>query len=173
MRTYIRNRTAGGLYFFTVNLADRRENALLVDRIDNLREAFRKTFATHPTIMEAIVILPDHLHCIWQLPPGDDGYSTRWRLIKSHFSRSLDVDEHRSASRLRKGERGIWQRRYWEHLVRDDEDYARHLDYIHYNPVKHGLVTRVKDWPHSTFSRWVAQGIYPEDWADGGSNAMG
>ncbi|MDR2239209.1 MAG: transposase [Zoogloeaceae bacterium] len=165
MRTYLRNRTAGGLYFFTVNLAERGENTLLVDRVAQLREAFRDTLKAHPAIMDAAVILPDHLHCIWQLPPGDDGYPTRWRLIKSHFSRALAPDEYRSASRLRKGERGIWQRRYWEHLIRDDEDYARHVDYIHYNPVKHGLTARAKDWPHSTFSRWVARGIYTENWA--------
>jgi putative transposase len=165
MRTYIRNRTPGGLYFFTVNLTERHGNTLLIDWIDYLREAFRRTFATHPTIVNAAVVLPDHLHCIWQLPPDDDDYPTRWRLIKSHFSRRLESSERRSESRLRKGERGIWQRRYWEHLIRDEQDYARHVDYIHYNPVKHGLVMRVKDWPYSTFSRWVRQGVYTEAWA--------
>ncbi|MCL2523756.1 MAG: transposase [Betaproteobacteria bacterium] len=165
MRTYLRNRTPGGLYFFTVNLAERHGNTLLIDKIDPLREAFRQTIATHPFVMDAVVILPEHLHCIWQLPLGDDNYSTRWRLIKSHFSHSLEPGEERSKSRLRKGERGIWQRRYWEHLIRDEEDYARHVDYIHYNPVKHGLVAQVKDWPYSTFFRWMKQGVYTEAWA--------
>jgi putative transposase len=164
MRTYLRNRTPGGLYFFTVNLAERRGNTLLIDEIEHLRAAFRQTFAAHPVTMDAIVILPEHLHCIWQLPPDDEAYPTRWRLIKAHFSRLLESGEYRSRSRVRKGERGIWQRRYWEHLIRDEQDYARHVDYIHYNPVKHGLVTQAKDWPYSTFSRWVAQGIYAPDW---------
>jgi len=167
MRTYLRNRTPGGLYFFTVNLAERRGNTLLTDKIAYLREAFRRTFAAHPTVMDAVVVLPDHLHCIWQLPPGDDGYATRWRLIKSHFSRLLEPGERRSASRLRKGERGIWQRRYWEHTIRDERDYARHVDYIHYNPVKHGLVELVSQWPYSTFSRWVRQGVYDQAWEGG------
>jgi len=165
MRSYLRNRTSGGLYFFTVNLAERRGNTLLIDRIDYLREAFRWTFATHPVIMDAAVILPDHLHCIWQLPSDDDDYPTRWRLIKSYFSHRLEPVERCSESRLRKGERGIWQRRYWEHLIRDDRDYAQHADYIHYNPVKHGLVAQAKDWPYSTFSRWVERGIYTKTWA--------
>ena len=151
--------------FFTVNLAERHGNTLLTDRINHLREAFRRTFATHPVIMNAAVVLPEHLHCIWQLPPGDDDYPVRWRLIKSHFSRLVESGERRSESRLRKGERGIWQRRYWEHLIRDDRDYARHVDYIHYNPIKHGLVAQAADWPYSTFSRWVRRGVYTEAWA--------
>jgi putative transposase len=173
MRTYIRDRTPGGLYFFTVNLAERRGNTLLVDRIDCLRAAFRETFATYPAVMDAVVILPEHLHCIWQLPPGDDAYPTRWRLIKSRFSRWLEPGERRTESRLHKGERGIWQRRYWEHLIRDEQDYARHVDYIHYNPVKHGLVARAKDWPYSTFSRWVGRGVYHENWGNDGSCGVG
>ena len=164
MRTYIRDRTSGGTYFFTVNLAERRGNTLLIDRIDHLRAAFRETLAIYPVLMDAIVILPDHLHCIWRLPLGDDGYPTRWRLIKSHFSRGLEPGERRSESRLRKGERGIWQRRYWEHLIRNDQDYSRHVDYIHYNPVKHGLVAQPRDWPYSTFSHWIERGVYTENW---------
>ncbi|MFT3756824.1 MAG: transposase [Pseudoxanthomonas sp.] len=167
MRTYLRNRTLGGLYFFPVNLAERGGNTLLTDNIDFLRESFRKTLVDHPVVMDAIVVLPDHLHCLWHLPEGDDNYASRWRLIKARFSQSLAKGERRSASRLRKGERGIWQRRYWEHLIRDEEDYARHVDYIHYNPVKHGHVTRVVDWPYSTFSRWVERGVYSRDWGTG------
>jgi putative transposase len=160
------------MYFFTVNLAERRENSLLIDKIDDLRIAFGQTFATHRTVMEAVVILPEHLHCIWQLPPGDDNYCTRWRLIKSYFSRRQEPGERRSESRLRQGERGIWQRRYWEHRIRDEQDYARHVDYIHYNPVKHGLVARVQDWPYSTFYRWVERGVYTETWGGDGVVSM-
>ena len=164
MRTYLRNRTPGGLYFFTVNLAERRGNTLLTDQIAHLREAFRTTLAVHPVSVEAIVVLPDHLHCLWRMPEGDDDYATRWRLIKARFSASLPAGEQVSRSRLRKGERGIWQRRYWEHLVRDEMDRARHLDYIHYNPVKHGHAAHARDWPHSSFARWVKRGAYAEDW---------
>jgi putative transposase len=99
------------------------------------------------------------------MPEGDADFATRWRLIKSAFSRRLPLDERISASRAAKGERGIRQRRYWEHTIRNENDFARHVDYIHINPVKHGLVTRVRDWPHSTFHRMVERGIYPEDWA--------
>ena len=115
MRTYIRSRSKNGVYFFTVNLAKRKQNDLLVRHIDNLRQAFQYTKQRHPMIIEAIVVLPEHLHCIWRLPEGDDDYSLRWRLIKSHFSRSIEKGERISDSRLRKTERGLWQRRYWEH----------------------------------------------------------
>ena len=164
MRTYLRNRTPAGLYFFTVNLAERHGNTLLTDQVACLREAFRSTLTSHPGVMEAVVILPDHLHCLWQMPEGDDDYAKRWRLIKSRFSAAIPPSERRSESRLRKGERGIWQRRYWEHLIRDEADRVRHLDYIHYNPVKHGHVARAGDWPHSSFARWVERGAYADDW---------
>lgn len=165
MRTYTRARFAGGTYFFTINLATRRGNDLLVKHIADLREAFRRTRADHPFIIEAVVVLPDHLHCLWRLPPRDDDFSTRWRLIKARFSRAIATGERISRSRRRKGERGIWQRRYWEHVVRDETDYARHMDYIHFNPVKHGYVRSARDWPHSSFHRLVAQGVYPAGWA--------
>jgi putative transposase len=167
MRTYLRHRKPGGLYFFTVNLAVRQGNTLLVDQIEALRSAFFHTLRDFPATLDAIAVLPDHLHCLWQMPEGDDNFETRWRLIKSRFSRAIDKGERRSESRLKKGERGIWQRRYWEHIIRDEEDYARHVDYIHYNPVKHGYVQQAKDWPYSSFSRWVAQGIYTENWGAG------
>jgi len=124
----------------------------------------------HPFQIDGIVILPDHLHTLWTLPEGDDDYSLRWRQIKSAFSRRLDEGETVSASRSRKRERGVWQRRFWEHTIRDDEDFARHLDYIHYNPVKHGHVKRVADWPYSSFHRHVQQGIYSLEW--GGVNVV-
>ncbi|MGQ0591444.1 MAG: REP-associated tyrosine transposase [Gammaproteobacteria bacterium] len=165
MRTYQRARMAGGCYFFTVNLALRRDNHLLLRHIADLRRAFRVTRRDHPFSIEAIVVLPDHLHCLWQLPPGDDDFPTRWRLIKARFSRCVESGESVSRRRERKGERGLWQRRYWEHLIRDDEDHRRHMDYIHFNPVKHGHVRSVNDWPYSSFHRCVMQGVYPADWA--------
>jgi putative transposase len=164
MRTYVRARIQGGCYFFTVNLAKRRGNDLLIRQIDDLRTAFRETRKVHPFTVDGIVVLPDHLHGLWQLPDGDDDFPLRWRLIKSRFSLRIDTGERTSSSRVRKGERGIWQRRYWEHAIRDERDYQTHLDYIHYNPVKHGLVHATKDWPYSSFHRYVKQGVYPLDW---------
>jgi putative transposase len=136
----MRSSVPGGTYFFTVNLAERHETSLLIDHIDSLRKAFAATRRERPFRLDAIVVLPDHLHCLWRLPTGDRDFSTRSRLIKSRFSREIERNEQRNPSRRRKGERGIWQRRYWEHLIRDDEDYRRHADYIHFNPVKHGHV---------------------------------
>ena len=164
MTSYRRNFVQGGNFFFTVNLADRRRR-LLVEHIDLLRHAFREVHQRHPFSIEAMVVLPDHLHAIWTLPDGDRDFSVRWRLIKAGFSRQLPAGEQISLSRAAKAERGIWQRRYWEHTLRDDEDFARHLDYIHFNPVKHGHVARACDWPCSSFHRWVRLGAYPEDWA--------
>lgn len=164
MTNYRRSNVAGVSYFFTVNLADRSQ-ALLTEHIGLLREAFKYARKRHPFMIDAIVVLPEHLHTIWTLPDGDGDFSLRWRLIKTAFSRGLPDVEYRSASRHSKGERGIWQRRYWEHLLRDEADFARHVDYIHINPVKHGWVSRVADWPHSSFHRYVQAGILPEDWA--------
>jgi putative transposase len=161
---YRRNFVSGGSYFFTVNLAERRLR-LLVDRVDLLRQGFRYVRRRHPFDIEAIVVLPDHLHTIWTLPENDSDYALRWRLIKSAFSRSLAKGERISPSRADKGERGTWQRRYWEHTLRDEGDFARHADYIHYNPVKHGYASRVRDWRHSSFRRMVRLGVYPLDWA--------
>jgi len=135
MTNYRRNFIRGASFFFTVNLADRRSR-LLIERVDLLRGAFRYTRARHPFVIEAIVVLPDHLHAIWTLPDGFADFALRWRLIKSAFSRALPHRERISESRTAKGERGIWQRRYWEHTLRDEKDFARHVDYIHYNPVK-------------------------------------
>jgi putative transposase len=130
-----------------------------------LRAAFRETKRDHPFTIDAIVVLPDHLHALWTMPDGDADFATRWRLIKTGFSRRVPAGERISESRAAKGERGIWQRRYWEHTIRDENDFARHIDYIHIHPIKHGYVTRVGDWPHSSFHRMVKLGIYPEDWA--------
>ena len=161
---YRRNFVPGGSFFFTVNLADRRLG-LLVEHVDYLRAAFRKVRQRHPFTVDAIVVLPDHLHAVWTLPEGDADFAMRWRQIKSGFSRSLPAVEQISRSRAAKGERGIWQRRYWEHTIRDEDDFIRHDDYVHINPLKHGHVRRVIDWPYSSFHRLVRLGIYPEDWA--------
>jgi putative transposase len=160
---YRRAWTPGRTFFFTVNLADRRSQ-LLIEQVETLRMAFRQVRSRHPFIIYAVAILPDHLHAIWTLPPGDDDFAGRWALIKAGFSRSLLMTEAISASRRKKGERGIWQRRFWEHRIRDEEDFARHVDYIHWNPVKHGHVQRAIDWPWSSIHRYVRQGDLPTEW---------
>jgi len=167
MTDYRRARVPGAMWFFTVGLVERKGNRLLVENVDALRSAFRVVQARHPFRMDAAVVMPDHLHCIWSLPEGDADYSTRWALIKAAFSRSLAPGERRSSSRAKRGERGIWQRRFWEHLIRNEEDYRRHVDYVHWNPVKHGYVERVVEWPYSSFHRFVRNGIYPADWGGG------
>ncbi len=166
MTEYRRHRVKGGIYFFTVNLAERNRE-LLTERIEVLRGAFRVVKYQHPFNIDAIVILPEHLHTIWTLPEGDDDFSCRWRQIKSYFSRHIAKGERISPSRTRKQERGIWQRRFWEHSIKDEEDFIKHVDYIHYNPVKHGYVDYVGDWPYSSFHDYVQRGIIPYDWAGG------
>jgi len=166
MPRYIRSPLHGACYFFTVNLADRKAD-WLTRHIEHLREAFREVQCHHPFTISAAVVLPNHLHCIWQLPEGDGNFSTRWGLIKAAFSRVLPTSEPRSSSRRARGERGIWQRRFWEHRIRDDEDYRRHVEYIHFNPVKHGHASRAADWPYSSFRRFVKAGLYSEDWRVG------
>ena len=166
MTAYRRDKTDGATWFFTLTLADRRSR-LLVDNVDLLRAAFRYTQQRHPWQIDAIVILPDHLHAICSLPAGDANYALRWRLIKTEFSRTLPRTEIVSDSRQTKGERGIWQRRYWEHRIRDDADLARHVDYIHFNPCKHGHVLRTADWQWSSFHRYVRDGLLAKDWGGG------
>jgi putative transposase len=148
---------------FTVNLLERR-SCLLTDRIELLREAIRKVLRDRPFHIDAWVIMPNHMHAVWTLPQDDHDYSGRWREIKKYFVKALPQTERRSAIRKASGERGIWQRRFWEHTIRDEADYAAHVNYVHFNPVKHGWVTHAVDWPFSTFHRAVAQGIYPADW---------
>lgn len=164
MPNYRRAYAPGGTWFFTVNLLERHGNDLLVREIDRLRIVVNRVRQLHPFHINAWAVLPEHMHCIWTLPTDDTDFSMRWRLIKTLFSRSIPKTERRSAVRVAAGERGIWQRHYWEHLIRDEKDYARHMDYVHVNPLKHGLVKRVKDWPSSTFHRLVKEGIYPVDW---------
>jgi putative transposase len=163
MSRYRRVKIEGGAFFFTLALADRSSD-LLVREIDRLRRAYKIVQERLPFETIAICILPDHLHALWQLPDGDTDFASRWSRFKSEFSRGLPASPLRSASKIAKREKGIWQRRYWEHAIRDDADLERHVDYIHYNPVKHGLVTRVADWPHTSFHRYVRQGILTADW---------
>ena len=164
MPNYRRAFIPGGTYFFTVNLLQRHDNNSLIREINLLRDTVRRVRKRHPFQIDAWVVLPDHLHCVWTLPPNDSNFSMRWRLIKSGFSRALPKTERRSEIRESAGERGIWQRHYWEHSIRDDLDYQRHIDYVHVNPLKHELVRRVIDWPYSTFHQYVAQGIYLPNW---------
>ena len=153
MPNYRRMRVDGGCWFFTVNLWDRRQT-LLTDHIDTLRDAVTKVQNKRPFTIDAFVVLPDHLHTIWTLPAGDDDFSTRWRLVKTEFVKALPCRHI-----------NIWQPRFWEHMIRDDRDFENHVNYCYINPVKHGLVGRVVDWPYSSFHRDVRAGIFPSDWA--------
>lgn len=132
--------------------------------IDALRDPWAWVHQRHPFTTVAAVVLPDHLHAVWTLPEGDSAFAMRWRLIKEGFSRRLPHGEARSAGRRQQGERGIWQRRYWEHAIRGPEDLESHVDYVHFNPVKHGHATRASEWPHSSFHRFVRQELLPIDW---------
>ncbi len=183
MVRYRRNFIAGGTYFFTVTLADRTSSAL-VDDVSALRMAFRIARHERPFTVDAIVILPEHLHAIWTLPSGDSDFSGRWRRIKAHFTHRLaaagtgptpsppmsglpDIGALTAEvgySRLR-GEYALWQRRFWEHTIRNDKDFVRHVDYVHFNPVKHALVSWACDWPYSSFHVYVRRGLLPADWA--------
>ena len=164
---YRRTRVCGATYFFTLVTHERTRLFSDTRVVDAWYEATAKIRATRPFTTDAEVILPDHIHTMWELPDGDDDYPTRIRLVKSAFTRAMRrVADHPvlSASRKRKGEREVWQRRYWEHLIRDEADFEAHLDYIHSNPVKHGLVAKPIDWPHSTFRHWVEKGRYDPWW---------
>jgi putative transposase len=163
MPNYRRYRVEGGCWFFTVNLLDRRKR-LLVEHIADLREATAWTMRRHPFRIDAFVVLPDHLHAIWTLPDGDSDFSMRWRLIKTRFARALPRTEPLSTTRVANGERGIWQRRFWEHLIRNDNEFGHYADYCAINPVKHRHVRRAVDWPYSSFHRDLRRGIYTEDW---------
>jgi putative transposase len=163
MVNYRRNHQPGGTFFFTVTLRDRSSH-VLTDHIELLRAAFRAVHREHPFRIDAIAVLPEHLHAIWTLPPGDDGYPGRWRAIKSAFTRAV-VKSGLTVTRNAKGEYALWQRRYWKHTIADELDFQRHVDYIHYNPVKHGWVEQAADWPHSSFHRYVALGVLPVNWA--------
>ena len=172
MSHYRRCYVPGGSFFFTV-VTDRRAPILGTDLArDLLRAAFRDCFDRWPPFrVDAMVMLDNHLHAIWTLPPDDADYSKRWGAIKKHYTQSWlalgGSEKPLTASRIRHRRRGVWQPRFWEHALRDERDYARHFDYIHYNPVKHGLVECPRDWPYSTFHHWVKQGVYDPQWGCG------
>lgn len=164
MSNYRRANLAGGYYFFTVLTYNRRK--ILVDSRTRecLRKAWQKTRTKYPFEITAMCLLPEHVHCIWRLPEGDNDFSTRWRLIKRYFTKDyLDAggkELKQSDSRKGKGEKGVWQRRFWEHQIRDEQDLQNHIDYIHYNPLKHSLVKTVEEWPWSTYHKFVKNGFY-------------
>ena len=170
MPTFIRSEKPGGTFFFTVVTYRRRQILTKPDSRLILREVISEVRQEHPFIVVAWVLLPDHLHCIWTLPEGDGDFSKRWGLIKAGFSRKVKPLLHRTAwmtdSKERHRENTIWQRRFWEHQIRNEDDLDTHLNYIHYNPVKHGSVENVADWPYSTFHRYVRQGLYPVNWGE-------
>ncbi|MFG6104478.1 transposase [Leptolyngbyaceae cyanobacterium CCMR0082] len=149
---YRRSRREGGTYFFTVVTYNRQQLFDTPEMVELLRESFRTVKQRHPFTIDAIVVLPDHLHCLWTLPKGDANFSTRWRLIKSEFSRHCPEKYKQpcSLARYKKQEQAIWQRRFWEHLIRDENDFVCHVEYIHHNPAKHGLVQNPYDWPYSS-----------------------
>jgi putative transposase len=161
MVRYRRNFVPGGTFFFTVTLADRRSR-MLTEHVAHLRMAFREARRQRPLTIDAIVILPEHLHAVMTLPANDTNFSARWQRIKGLFTRRVATGF--PFVRDRRGEYGLWQKRFWEHTIRDDDDFARHIDYIHFNPVKHGLVSRVSSWRYSSFHRYVKSGLLPADW---------
>ena len=168
MPEYRRANTPGASYFFTVVTFERR-SLLTTDFARHcLRSAWKLTRQRYPFDEDAVVLMPDHLHCIWTLPPDDSDFSSRWRMIKGIFTRSFlkggGVEGSRTDSRQRKREAAVWQRRFWEHRLRNEKDFRRHVDYIHFNPVKHGNVSKPIDWPWSSFSRYVEGGQYDPDW---------
>ena len=172
MPEYRRFYQPGGQYFLTVVTYERRP--LLTGPLARqlLREAWKTTAARFPFRVEALCLMPDHIHCIWTLPENDADFSVRWNQIKSQFSKAYmgateqpdSIRGNRSTSRKRRGEATIWQRRFWEHLIRDEHDFARHVDYIHYNPVKHGLVEWAGEWRWSSFHRYLSEGLYDREW---------
>ncbi len=162
MVLYRRSRVANATYFLTATLRDRRAS-WLVDRIDDLRDAFRETRVQRPFSTVAIVVMPEHFHWLCRLPDEDADFSSRMRMIKRGFTLRL-LQAGTPLEKDGRGEYRLWQRRFWEHTIRDEDDLERHLDYIHYNPIKHGLVRSVKDWPHSSFHRYVEQGLLDLDW---------
>jgi putative transposase len=168
MTDYRRRRVEGGTYFFTLVTFERNTFLTTPEARDILHEAWMFVMNRQPFTTEAICLLPDHIHCIWTLPEGDSDYSTRWKEIKRRFSHhyrdacaELDVP---GESRQKKMEQAFWQRRFWEHTIHGQEDYDRHVDYIHYNPVKHGLTASAGEWEWSSFRRFVQQGYYGMDW---------
>ena len=167
MPDYIRARTQGGTYFFTVVTAQRQPILTQPAVLVALRAAIKTTQNTHPFTIEAWVVLPDHMHAIWTLPTDDTQYSIRWSMIKRYVAKECrHLALTPNASQQKRREIVFWQRRFWEHQIRDQADYQRHIDYVHVNPVKHQWVSQPRDWPYSTFHRLVKSGVYSEDWAE-------
>ncbi|MFZ6745570.1 REP-associated tyrosine transposase [Undibacterium sp. JH2W] len=162
---YRRANVPGATYFFTVNLQDRKSQ-LLTEHVDILRTAFRTVQQRYPFKIIAMVVMPEHLHAIWEMPEGDVDFSLRWSLIKVAFSKALPRQENISTSREKKRERGIWQRRFWEHMIRNDEDLEKHISYLHYNPVKHGYVDQASAWAYSSLHKFMEQGMLDVNWGD-------
>ena len=169
MSRYRRARTEGGTYFFTVVTYRRQKIFIEEEVVNQLREVIAVVKQNRPFVIDAWVLLPDHMHCIWTLPEGDNDYSTRMGMIKSQFTmrvkNKMERPEWLTESKQKHRESTIWQRRFWEHEIKDEQDFIRHVDYVHFNPVKHGLVKAVSDWPYSTFHRYVEKGVYLKDWA--------
>ncbi len=165
---YRRAKPPGASYFFTLVTDNRQHLFKQADTVQLLRQSLHIVKQRHPFTIEAMVVLPDHLHCIWTLPAGDANFSTRWRLIKSHFTRHCPAKYQRTQSRSRrqKQEQAVWQRRFWEHQLRDELDFIRHVDYIHTNPVSHGFVRAPIEWPYSSFGHFVEQGLDAPDWGE-------
>jgi putative transposase len=171
MSRYRRAKTAGGTYFFTV-VTYRRQAFLCDDDVRKaMRDAIERVRERHDFRIDAWVLLPDHLHCVWTLPPDDADFSLRWNLIKRWVTRAcgdrLLRAEWMTTSKRVHRESTLWQRRFWEHQIRDDDDYRSHVDYVHFNPVKHGYVEKVVDWAYSSFHRYVREGVYPREWGMG------
>ena len=165
MVRYRRNFFEGGTYFFTLTLRD-RTSRVLVEHVDILRDAFRAARQRHPFEIDAIVVMPEHLHLVMTLSPNDAGYDLRIRFIKGRFSRRV-AQSRVAIHRNERGEYDLWQRRYWEHTIRDDQDLQRHVDYIHFNPVKHGHAVRAAAWPYSSIHRYIRAGWVDADWGVG------
>ena len=168
MPNYRRFYVPGGTYFFTLVTRRRRPTFADARAVEILGRKFRECQADWPFTINALVLLPDHLHAIWTLPPGDDGYSQRWGWIKKEFTKEWlaagGEEAWVSPARRRRHDRGIWQTRFWEHTIEDEHDFDQHFDYTHYNPVKHGHARCPRDWPHSSFHRWVREGVYEPEW---------
>lgn len=176
MPNYRRYRVPGGTYFFTVVTQGRARILTTAEARKSFRAAIEECRRQWPFRIDGIVLLPDHLHAIWSLPRGDDDYKTRWAFIKKEFTKRWlaagGSEQVISPARRARRRRGVWQPRYWEHVIEDEDDFESHLDYIHYNPVKHGLVESPRDWPYSSFHRWVRRGAYDPDWGRGNRRAL-
>jgi len=169
MPNYVRARW-GRTYFFTVVAHNRQRILCNPENVTALRNAFKTVMQKRLFEMDAVVVLPDHMHCIWTLPEGDSDYSARWSIVKRTFTQCVNETvrmAHPTVSRVKRREGSVWQRRFWEHQIRDELDYRMHCDYIHYNPVKHGLTCAPKDWLHSSFKKFVSAGYYEDGWGQG------